>query len=185
MRSLRLVVCLATLLTARTFGQTNSQKDVEGWSKAKWGMTDEQVLEAFTGDVVRLPASKELDPYAAIRIPIMKIGRSQFTVRFMLDPKTNQLCEVNILPVEQVHDYSGPRTNAPPEVIFDELQELLTQRHGKPTSTGPTHSGTVTLDDNSAVWRFPSTKIQLSYTRTLRFGNRVSVNYTRNAKAEL
>ena len=180
------VVGGALFLTALTgLGQTEIPKDVNGWSKAKWGMTEEQILQAFGGEVVREPSAKDDSFFAPIAIPTTKIGQFQFTVRFRLDPGTHQLCEVALLPVEQMYNYTGSRVNATPEVVFDELKELLTQKYGKPASTGPVYSGTVKVDDDSAIWRFPSAKIELTYIRPLTLGNLIALDYVKNENTEL
>jgi len=176
----------ALFLTALAgFGQTEIPKDVNGWSKAKWGMTEEQILQAFGGEVVRVPSAKDDGFAAPIAIPTTKIGRSQFTVRFRLDPGTHKLCEVLLTPVEQTSNYTGSRVNAMPEVVFDELKELLTQKYGKPASTGPVYSGTFETANDSAIWRFPSAKIELTYTRIITLGNYILLHYVKNEKTEL
>jgi len=56
-------VVLSTTFFVLLLLQTLAQpKDVQGWNKARWGMTDEDIMKAFNEKVERLPDSKKGRP---------------------------------------------------------------------------------------------------------------------------
>jgi hypothetical protein len=162
-------------------------KDIDGWSKAKWGMTEAEVWRAFQGEAIRFAEKRNYkDDYAMIGIPNYTIGRSRFKIMFMLDSKTNLLTGVNIQPFDQ--DLGAlllgdrpmpPVVNGSPEGIFDELKSLLTQKYGEPTSSETSRS-----NEHIAVWRFPSTTVELECSTALGVRS-MSLNYRKSQRTDL
>src|SRR5687767_225956 len=68
------------LLGSVAFGQMS---DVEGWSKSKWGMTEDQVLKVFGGEVRRVNPM-DLVPHRLI-VDRVEIGRWIFSAYFTFD----------------------------------------------------------------------------------------------------
>jgi hypothetical protein len=187
MKTIALILGLTTAALAQQPTRSEMTKDVDGWSKAKWGMAEAEVWQAFQGEAVRFPERRNYkNTYATIGIPDYRIGNYRFKVMFMLDSKTNLLTGVNIQPFDQdvggllLGNYRGPVPDGPgPEALFDELKPLLTQKYGQPTS-----SETSRTNEHIAVWRFPTTTIQLNYSTVLGIRSMV-LNYRKNQKSDL
>lgn len=132
---------------SKLFGQP---KDVEGWSKAQWGMTEEQILEIFKGEVVRLDKVEFYENwYASIGINNLEIGGDKFYVHFLMNKKKKTLQQVNIIAKEEA--LQGI------EVVFEFLEQLLVEKYGKPSfKNEEEYKGRV-------IWNFPTTVIELSY----------------------
>jgi len=57
MKSIILIifVLISLLFNNNVFGQP---KDVEGWSKSRWGMTEDEILKVFEGEAKKLEKKK-------------------------------------------------------------------------------------------------------------------------------
>ena len=120
--------------------------DPGGWTAAKWGMTDEQILQA-------VPAATRLDPpekfnHARVHIPSFDLAGSRFHVYFIPGP-AGQLDQVLL---------SAEPCDAGYDVLFQQLQELLVQKYGRPWSSA---EGNTT----EFQWSLKTTTITLSRTK--------------------
>ena len=151
MRIFRLLVMLALVGMIALPLQTLAQpKDVEGWNKARWRMTEEQILSAFEGQVERLPeTTKYTRVYANLWIKNLDIGGEQYEVLFQMDNKTNQLVQVLIKPKE-IKALS---------VQFNPLEQMLVEKYGPPSYKEDSYK----LDNFTRAWNFPTTTIELQY----------------------
>jgi hypothetical protein len=174
---IRLSIAATTLYVAIVaFGQSIVPKDVDGWSSAKWGMTEKEIKNAFKGEAL---TSESVDN---LIIPDYKIGRSRFKVTFVMDEQTKLLNRVNIIPIDGGPGYDGPVVNPGPERLFDDLKTLLISKYGQPATAG----------DSVAAWRFKSTTIDLRVSilpMGNAFGNAMgkflTLNYRQNTKGDL
>jgi hypothetical protein len=165
---IRLPIVGVVFLVAIAFGQSVAPADVEGWSQAKWGMTENQIMDAFKSEV---PTG---DGLGNIIISDYEIANGRFKVSLSMDGKTKLLNRVIIVPVTGVPAFNGPAVN--PRTQFDDLKALLTKKYGQPTSSGG--------NNNAATWNFKSTTINLDLT-TYSAGTFLALNYWQSVKGVL
>jgi len=129
--------------------------DPGGWAKAKWGMTEAQLMEI--GTHLRQP-DKINGVLATTGMESVKIGPVDFRAYFVLDAKG--LREVYLVPV------APSDAN---EVVFQAVESLLVDKYGKPWTR-----------DRTSQWTFPTTKITLRYTELKNIGMQVlNLDYVR------
>jgi hypothetical protein len=110
--------------------------DPAGWSKARWGMTDAQLSDAFGADTTH--------SHGRIAIAITLAGipcRAE-----MIPDQAGHLDAVLVEPVK-----SSDMTDS----LYLNLQDLLVQKYGRPWKSGE-ESGVTKLQ-----WTFPTTLITL------------------------
>jgi hypothetical protein len=127
-------------------GLRSKPKDVNGWTKASWGMTRDEITKAFPGthpfeDVL------ESAPF--------KIGDDQFTAEFNFSKDSNSLQAVIISPAEKILLLDN---------LFQRLEIMLTQKYGPPTTR--TDPALQNKESVSTSWAFPSTIISLNRLKT-------------------
>lgn len=98
-----------------------SADDPCGWSNAKWGMTDTEILRVMNGQVQRFT---EVDPYqkARVGIPSLEFAGIKFKV-YMAPGPDDRLEHVLFTPVAQA-DHS--------DSTFAALEGLLIEKYGHP-----------------------------------------------------
>lgn len=134
------------LLCAVALGAVLFAADPGGWSKAKWGMTEDQILQAFGAEAVRLePPEKVSDVPVHIAVPIQLAGVPFRAL--MIPDEDGKLSSVLLAPVH---------TSDETDVLFQNLKELLSQKYGHPLLT--TQEGHFT----EVLWLAGSTVITLS-----------------------
>ena len=110
--------------------------DPGGWSKARWGMTDAQLSDAFGTD------SLHLDGHFSVNLTVAKIP-----CHAMMDlDKDGHLTVVGIEPV---------KTTDMTDVLYLSLQDMLVQKYGRPWKSSE-ENGITNLQ-----WTFPTTLITL------------------------
>jgi hypothetical protein len=132
------------------FGHSKSQnslnllvEDPAGWSKARWGNTDLEIIKAFGGEVVRFNHPDEVN-HARVGIRSMDLAGTQFRV-YMVPGPDDHLQTVLISPC-----HHADNTDA----VFYKLSGLLVEKYGMPRET--TEDGTTLLQ-----WTFRTTIITL------------------------
>jgi hypothetical protein len=135
--------------------QTLAQpKDVEGWNKARWGMTEEQILSTFEGQVERFTKTETYqEVYVNLWIRNLDIGGEQYEVRFHMDKKTNQLVKVVIKPKDKKGSI----------VLFKSLEQMLMEKYGPPSYKDDSYNP----EKFTCAWNFPTTTIELLYIELL------------------
>lgn len=119
--------------------------DPGGWTSAKWGMSDDQILQA-------IPQAARLDPpekvnHARVHIPAFDLAGAQFHVYFIPD-------QVGLAGVI----LSAKEPDEGLDALFRHLQELLVQKYGRPWTAG--------VDQTTDLqWSLPTTTITLSMVR--------------------
>lgn len=98
----------------------------DGWQAARWGMTEQELLDAFPGQAVRLDgptAPRDFDGIVArIGIPSVTIAGVQFAVYFL--PGAAGLDQVKLM----LRD----RALASPE-LFTRVESALAEKYGRPS----------------------------------------------------
>lgn len=140
-----------------------STTDLRGWRQAKWGMTEEEIVDAFRGEAIRLsPPERYHQAVATVGIEYMQIGGFSFKADFLLDEKTKRLFQVTIRPLHQEEE------NRIPFVLRDAVKDGLTRKYGEPAIAA----------GRSFKWVFPSTVIELdAQERSLGVDGLVSLIY--------
>lgn len=143
-----LIAAVPVLFATAALAQVPEAQDPDGWRAAKWGMTEAEVLSAFPGEVERLKKPERLvnGPNCTLGIPTYRIQSMEYGVMFGFDEQGG-LSLVRIAPSDE---------GVPHLAAFGVLENLLTEKYGKPTST---------KDDvgRSRMWRLPRTVVSLTY----------------------
>jgi hypothetical protein len=96
------------------------------WRNARWGMTPEQVLQAFPGEAVSMPQPVDLDGLQVFcGIPDFQIGTDRFGVTFLF--KDKGLSEIRVSKSAKSHGEGIERYNT--------LLQMLTEKYGPPLIT--------------------------------------------------
>lgn len=139
--------------TGVAYSQTNAPKDVDGWSKANWGMTAEQVIDAFKVEGAHARGGFGLQCDSAVEISPFQFGtqeknsavaKAKFRVTFDMDRESHRLCRITISPIR-----AG-------SIRFSDVKAMLTKVYGEPKS-----EEIKPLISSRAYWQFPSTTIGL------------------------
>ena len=134
MRTATLIVMIAATAMAAD--------DPGGWTAAKWGMTDAQILAA-------IPSATRLDPPDAgahVHIKSFDLAGAAFHVLFQSD-KDGRLQAVLLSPV------GDPAEGI--DHLFQTLQHLLVEKYGRPWTSTEGH-------ETEIQWSLKTTTIALS-----------------------
>jgi len=137
-------------------------RSIEGYGKTRWGMTEEEVIQAEAGRVERLDKP---EPFGAQGKPPIDIGRLKFkrleidgreyTAYCCFDPTDNRLSRVIISSFEA----KGAITN---NQRFASLEQLLTEKYGSPAFSNSGKQQTDPVIRTYIVsWKLSKTSIQL------------------------
>lgn len=151
-----LPMALFIVLFVNPFGMAQFG-DPNGWSKAKWGMTEKEIAKAFAGEVrwQNLKGSRGL--YSTIEIPKTEIGRHYFSVSFWMDSVTNRLAEVTLS-----SQHNPPNENSHLNMaVFSNLEGMLIAKYGPPANKEDRKDLAALIRERT--WLFPTTVISLTY----------------------
>jgi hypothetical protein len=157
------IAIIALVVTAAT---ATAAEEPGGWSKARWGQTDAEIIQAFSGEVVVFD-HPDKNIRARVGIESMDLAGTKFRV-YMVPGPDDRLQKVFINPCS--HD---DETDA----VFQTLEELLVQKYGHPWKSSES-------DTTSLQWTFDTTVITLSRIRipAIRF-QMVHLEYVRKSAA--
>jgi hypothetical protein len=140
-------------------------EDPGGWTKAKWGMTEEQVIAAFPGGAVRLTERLEARTFnggvATIGIKQYRIRLQDFEILFLMGFQSHRLEQVIVRPSDVANlQMFGVAS------MFRDFEPLLLSKYGPPTYRDVS-------DANHPVskWYFPTTIIDMSGMQAPRKSN--------------
>ncbi len=97
-------------------------EDPAGWSKARWGMTDAQIVEAFGAEATRLDPPEQVSGIPVRTAVPVELAGVQFRA-LMLTDKSGKLTAVLITPTTPA---------AQTDSLYQSLQELLVQKYSRP-----------------------------------------------------
>lgn len=156
------VILSVFAMTLLPFQISAQPEDIKGWNKARWGMTEREIENAFKGKVEQLREpiiDKQEGIYVKQEINDLTFANTKFTVSFVMDDKANQLREVVLTP-------KGSHFR----VLFGILEKKLVTKYGPVTYRDKEDIDMQKLGKNgygqdqiSRVWRFPSTLVTLEY----------------------
>jgi hypothetical protein len=150
MKKLLFVCFIFIVLVTFRSNSIAQPKDVEGWRDARWGMTENQILEKFKGEAVKLKVKKNIiSKYSTIGINEITIDSNKYTVYFLFDT-SNTLQQVNINLVS-----SASRKTI--ETIFNSLISSFIKTYGKPIAEKDRTREK--FRNIGALWIFPTTDI--------------------------
>ena len=146
MRTVSLALQLALILFVRsTLAADNDPRNISGWDKTVWGMSEDEVLaaEAPRG-AERVVPKNETGDIGTIVIKNLEITGKQFSATFSFDSKNRKLKYVGLMSATDVGGDIG--------IIFSRIEKLLTETYGEPTfnKTG-----------EDVLWKLPKTTIEL------------------------
>lgn len=126
--------------------------DPAGYAKSRWGMTEQQVIDAFGGQAVRvdapLPACTLVTAAGKVApllmIPKLTIGTTEYRACFFFTDA--KLSRVDLRPLKP-SDAS--------QTEFNTLEALLVEKYGKPWQTEDQNR-------SESRWRFATTRISLN-----------------------
>lgn len=144
-------VLFLSLLTLSALA--GDSKDIHGWDKAKWGMTEKQVVEAFGKRAEHHQRDKYAKWYSTICVKGVAFGKKEYLADMLFDNNSGRLSGINL----RAQDEKSLDVVAE----FKRLSILLNKQYGEPNEQSPT----------KMIWIFPSTTVRLEYEPTfLRVG---------------
>ena len=153
MRNIISFILVGLLLSVLFFpGEISAQsKDIKGWHKVQWGMTEDVIEEIYGEKIRRLAKTKHFDyQYRNLEIDNFTILGYQFNVLFFMDNNTHRLNRVSLT-------HSGTDSG----VIFLKLEDALKSKYDLPSEKSVENLYGIT--NTERVWLFPSTKITLTH----------------------
>jgi len=127
--------------------------DIKGWRGTQWGMTNDDLLSLFNGEVnfLEKPEDKGRDRFCELYIRNFKIHNDFFNVYFVTTKDKRELVQI-ILKLVDINEADFERG-------FFHLERLLTLKYEKSQ-----------YEYNSRIssyrhWLFPSTLIMLDYVK--------------------
>lgn len=166
MKKALLIILVVISASNYSFGLS---KDVEGWNKTQWGMTENEVLNVIEGKAIVIAKpykyqglSDEWDAYSPLVLDEIEIDKDKFTVDFIFDNKNKKLIKVIV----------SIKDKRPSELQFSSLEKMLTEEYGSPSFTKDDGKPDKSLGNEAVsegriflerAWKFPSTIIELNY----------------------
>jgi hypothetical protein len=144
------------LFSAVGGGQSTAPKDVDGWTKAKWGMSEQEIRLAFAPDIKTVPY---------LGLDDVKVDNLHFAVKFWIGAESNKLIGVRLTNIDKEISTSS----------FVALEKALVQKYGPPTRRS---NGARLI----TVWEFPSSVIEMHYGESPLIGHYLLLNYNKTTK---
>lgn len=127
--------------------------DPGGWSKAKWGMTEPQLADAFGSAMVRLDPPERISGRPIHLAVDLDLAATPF--RALLIPDADGHLSSVLLSPRSDKNRSG--------YTFAAVQQLLVQKYGRPWKSEA-------KDTTSLQWSLPTTVITLTLIEDKQFG---------------
>lgn len=141
------ITCAAThVFFVRPTLAADDPKNIAGYDKTVWGMSEDEVLNAESPLAEKLanPVKTAAGDIRSITIKAIKIASTEFRVLFIFDSKDRKLKQVTL---EGLNDLD-------PGFTFSSIEKLLTEKYGTPTYK---------KEGNDVSWKLPKTIIELLY----------------------
>lgn len=183
-----LLFLLIILSPCTKLEESKTPRDIKGWGKAKWGMSEKEILKLFKDEGVY----KKEESF--LFIDSFEIEGYEFQVTFIMDPKEKKLQKVVICtdiyrPIHKDQFLS--------EDLFKRIERGLVGKYGPPTQkkekkepdeekttdvTPMSKIASMTFFDFKkgdvefeSIWNFPNTEIILSYIETYRSHRKIII----------
>jgi hypothetical protein len=141
-----LILFVSSLLLA------DEPRNIAGYDKTVWGMSEDEVLNAESPQAERLdkPVKTANGDIGSITIKEIEIASTKFRVLFIFDYESRKLRQVTL---ESVKDISPART-------FSSIEKLLTEKYGPPTYK---QEDKYKQENKNVSWKLTKTVIELLY----------------------
>jgi len=149
----RVLWLTVAVLARSTLAAEDDPKNIAGYDKTAWGMTEDEVLKAEAPRAEKLDKPEILvdtngrptGDFRSIVIKEIKVGseKANFRAIFIFD-KNQKLKQVNL---ESVNDINPAET-------MRYVEKLLTEKYGAPTYK---------QEGKNASWKLPKTSIEIRY----------------------
>ncbi len=147
----------STLKAVAPLAQTQEQ-DVKGWTAAIWGMSLQQLREAFPNAAAVKPPKRLAPIVVRLHCADVKIGMFAASANFIFPRDQDHLTAVQVT-------VGSEKSNLDRANAFDVLNRSLTEKYGQRT-TSDTISAKLSRADEitrTVTWRLPSTMITLRW----------------------
>jgi hypothetical protein len=147
-----------------------------GWSKARFGMTVEEVIAAFGGEEVRLdkPDTYSDGFIAPVAIPDTKIGPIEHARVNFLFPKDGDKPRLQRVVISHSIIEPKPGDDVRLRSEYDQLVKSLTEKYGSPSTQSQDGSARSDTFKQDASWFEPNVAVELSYFRSSIFGKEIA-----------
>jgi hypothetical protein len=174
MKILGITVILTIIFLPPNLTSAQTAKDICGWDKARFGMTEEELKMVYQESIVEFPEAKRTQYWIMPKFGLkgLKIGEIDFNVRFFMDPKTLKLKWIQLTPSKKKGD--GFEVS---KYDYDKLKGMLISKYGPSTDEQiqPRQRSGV-KEEYSASWNFQCTRIEGKYS-VIGFSNFLSLFY--------
>ncbi|MSN27448.1 MAG: hypothetical protein GJV46_16510 [Geobacter sp.] len=151
-----------TVLLFVVSAQADDAININGYGKAIWGMSEDEVLKAEQGRVIKFDKpAKYLNSTAPIGIDEINVGTDKFKVYYLFDDKSRKLEQVNLAGLEENNELINART-------FTTILKLLTEKYGPPTFIKA---------NSNASWKLSRTLINLTHQYIRQMMTQVVISY--------
>jgi hypothetical protein len=145
------------------------QEDNYVWRKAYWGMTEQEVLDMFEDEAMKLSnAVRYKTGFSSVHIPQLEIMHEDYEVFFLFDEENWTLVGINIKCKEQ-----NPEET---DRIYRDLYEALSEKYGNAYSND--EDPDEELRKKEALWRSGNTNIALTYHHMVGVYTKLVIRYS-------
>jgi hypothetical protein len=127
-------------------------RDVQGWAKLTWGMSNDQALAAYAGQIKQNPRGSRHGITDRFTIMSLIADDLELEAAVATPDDSDQVIRVILTPAHEPHD---PRYVHDRRYYYDRLLIFLVEKYGSPTFTD------VSGEEKLHLWAFPSTTITL------------------------
>jgi hypothetical protein len=167
-----------------------SESRVDGWKAAKLGMTEQEVRDAFKGEIKEFdkpekwktgtaPIYVTVELFSEDRREKIRMENKPWNASFVFDPESKMLAEIILKP---------DRSAKVSDFEFTELERQLTDKYGQPDTKTDNRqnspaTGKVDSRDRTRSWNRAPTRIELRYSELYWAGVRnLTVAYSKIPK---
>lgn len=137
-------------------------RNIGGYGKTLWGMTEEQVLKTEAPRVEKLATPKKYKSgTGTLYIPELNIANSRFDAVFIFDEANKKLVEVILASYEEKN--AGVNS-----LTFSSIEKLLTEKYGPPTFKNA---------GKKISWKLTKTIIELEHLNIPRIVSKITISY--------
>ena len=146
MKIISIALQLALILFVRpSLAADDDPRNVTGYGKSVWGMSEDEVLAAEAPRAERLekPSTMVNGDTVSIVVKGVETEGIQFTAYFIFDSQNRKLINVSLQSAADIGTSVGS--------ILPRIEKLLTEKYGQPDEK----------NDENLLWKLPKTTIEL------------------------
>jgi hypothetical protein len=163
--------------TTEALERAAAGNDVLGWQQSWWGMTTNEIVEAF-GSALKRPQKSETysGKYVEYLIPNYRVDGNSYTVVFQMHNWNRRLAQILITSNEEFSKDS-PSTD-----VFNRLEALLSKKYGPVRYKRD--DDVLDYINRKRTWVFPTTSIDLDYSFSQGIENTLTIRYYPTASSD-